>query len=414
MSEILSVESLSKKYVLQRSRRTTLKDSFTRMLRKRRKVDTILALQDVSFSLKSGSTLGVMGHNGAGKSTLLRLICGIGSPTSGQIHRGGRVNGLLEIGTGFHPALSGRENLMTVGLLNGLSMREIRNVAPEIIEFSELDHFIDQPVRTYSTGMYLRLGFAAAIYFEPDILVIDEVLTVGDLHFRQKCMNRIDAFRKSGKTLIVTTHDPDQVRNLCDEILVLEEGKTAIIAAPDKAINCYNELMVQRTEKRAQELAGPLLERHTHAEQGSRIGTQEIAIENVRILDASGTPCDSMNSGAAITIEMDFVVHGDIPDAFLTLGLYTDTEIKCFESAIPSIKASFGNLKLIRHFRCHLPELFLLPGHYQVAVGLYPPSCDYTYDYHWNMHSLVVSHGYTGTSSYVSGITLVRPEWSTD
>jgi ABC-type polysaccharide/polyol phosphate transport system, ATPase component len=155
--------------------------------------NTFWALRDVSFSIEQGCVLGIIGHNGAGKSTLLRLLCGLGRPTTGRIRRVGHVSGLLELGAGFHPDMTGRENLTTGGILSGLTKRQVRAKQEQIIDFAELEEFIDQPVRTYSNGMYLRLAFAAAIHFDPDVLIIDEVLAVGDSRFQKKCRDRLDA-----------------------------------------------------------------------------------------------------------------------------------------------------------------------------------------------------------------------------
>ena len=204
MTEVLIVESVSKRFKVHRNRPVTLKESVIRWLKGRRddKTTTLWALRDVSFSVEQGRTLGIIGHNGAGKSTLLRLVCGLGRPTTGKIRHIGHLGSLLELGSGFNPEMSGRENLITGGILGGLTRRQVKASQDEIIAFAELEEFIDQPVRTYSTGMYLRLAFATAIHFDPDFLVIDEVLAVGDSRFQEKCQKRLKDFRVAGKSLI--------------------------------------------------------------------------------------------------------------------------------------------------------------------------------------------------------------------
>jgi ABC-type polysaccharide/polyol phosphate transport system ATPase subunit len=205
---VLRVESVSKQFKIERNRPVTLKELVVRRLTGRDdSLSTFWALRDVSFSVEQGQSLGIIGHNGAGKSTLLRLLCGLGRPTKGHINRIGHVSGLLDLGKGFHPDMTGRENLMTGGILSGLTSRQVRARQEEIIAFAELEEFIDQPVRTYSSGMYLRLAFSTAMSFDPDVLIIDEVLAVGDQRFKKKCIERLDAFRASGKTLILTSHD---------------------------------------------------------------------------------------------------------------------------------------------------------------------------------------------------------------
>lgn len=178
----------------------------------------------MSFVVEHGTTFGIIGHNGVGKSTLLRLLCGLSYPFSGRIVREGRFSGILELGGGFNPELTGRQIVMTAGILNGLTPSEVKAREETIVSFAELERFIDQPTRTYSSGMYLRLAFAAAMEFEPSVLVLDEVLAVGDERFQKKCMDRIAKLKQAGTTLIVTSHSPDQIVTLCDNVLVLEEG----------------------------------------------------------------------------------------------------------------------------------------------------------------------------------------------
>ena len=257
MSEALKVEAVSKCFKIHRDRPTTLKESIVRYLTgHRHDYQTLWALRDVSFSLEQGQVLGIIGHNGAGKSTLLRLLCGLGRPTSGGIFRRGNVSGLLELGSGLHFDMTGRENILTAGILNGLTKRQVLAQQDEIIAFAELEEFIDQPIRTYSSGMYLRLAFSTAIHFDPDILMVDEVLAVGDSRFQQKCMDRLGTFRKLKKTLILVSHNMDQVRSLCDEALVLEEGRVVTQSAPEKAIACFNDLMRRRSERGRLSLPG--------------------------------------------------------------------------------------------------------------------------------------------------------------
>ena len=178
----------------------------------------------------------IIGHNGAGKSTLLRLLCGLGRPTSGRISHNGQVSGILELGGGFHPDLTGRQNIVTVGILNGMTKSDMKAREQSIIAFAEMEDFIHEPVRTYSSGMYVRLAFAAATEFDPAILILDEVLAVGDERFQKKCLDRIATFRNAGKTLIVTSHDAQQIQSLCDEVLVLEEGHVMMHATQERFV----------------------------------------------------------------------------------------------------------------------------------------------------------------------------------
>jgi lipopolysaccharide transport system ATP-binding protein len=411
MSEALKVEAVSKCFKIHRDRPTSLKESFVRYLTgHRHDYQTLWALRDVSFSLEQGQVLGIIGHNGAGKSTLLRLLCGLGRPTSGGILRKGYVSGLLELGSGLHFDMTGRENILTAGILNGLTKSQVLAQQDEIIAFAELEEFIDQPVRSYSTGMFLRLAFSTAIHFDPDILMIDEVLAVGDSRFQQKCMDRLSTFRKSKKTLVLVSHNMDQVRSLCDEALVLEEGRVVTQSAPEKAITCFNDLMRKRSERRAALISDKGTSGVT-AERGSRLGTQEATIDAVHLFDAQDKPIDTLFSGDGLRIVLEYRLSKPLSDLTLLLGIYNEISVKCFETVVPSMAAAFGPLAEKGDIRCELPELPLLPGRYQMVVGLYPPNWDFIYDYHWDMHVFHVL-GKNEVSSNTSGVLNLRPVWS--
>ena len=413
MSAVLTVESVSKKFRLHRNRPVTLKESAIRWLAGRRDPSADhWALRDVNFQVESGQALGIIGHNGAGKSTMLRLLCGLGRPTNGRIHRAGQVSGLLDLGSGFHPDMSGRENITTGGLLSGLTKRDVLERQRAIIAFAELEQFIDEPVRTYSSGMYLRLAFATAIHLDPAVLIIDEVLAVGDVRFQQKCLERLAAFRAAGKTLILTSHSSDQIRGLCDEVLVLEEGQVVIQAEPESAIRCYEDLMRARTEKRASEIAevaAPSLA----IGQGNRQGTQEAVISRVDLYDPHGQTINTLPSGSGLTIELEYRLARPLSDMILSVGIYNELHVKCFETIIPSLKAAFGALSDQGTLRCDLPELPLLSGRHYINVGLYPTDWAYVYDYQWQMHELWIV-GPDEPLFDTSGVVALRPVWSTD
>ncbi len=412
MSAVLTVESVSKRYRIQRNRPITLKESIIRRLTGRYdKSNVFWALRDVTFSVEPGRALGIIGHNGAGKSTLLRLLCGLGRPTNGRIRHVGQVSGLLDLGGGFHPDMTGRENLITGGILSGLTRRQVLAKQEEIIAFAELEEFIDQPVRTYSNGMYLRLAFAAAIHFDPDVLVIDEVLAVGDSRFQQKCLDRLATFRGADKTSIITSHDSAQIRYLCDEVLVLEEGRVAMIGDPESAIQCYNDLMRQRTEKRAAQLSGGTAQPSPVIERGSRKGTLEAEICAVNLYNTQGKTVNTLDSGDDLTIVLEYNLTKPLSDFALALGIFTETNIKCFESCMSSVITVFGSLSKHGSLSCRLSALPLLPGSYYINVGLYPADWSYVYDYHWQMHPLHVLSK-SGECSGISGVISLHPVWS--
>jgi lipopolysaccharide transport system ATP-binding protein len=412
MSEILTAGSISKRFKVHRNRPATFKESIIQRLSGRYDGGKFLwALREVSFSLEHGRTLGIIGHNGAGKSTLLRLLCGLGRPTMGRICHAGQIGSLLELGSGFHPDMTGRENLMTGGILSGLTRREVKNLEAEIISFSELEHYIDQPVRTYSSGMYMRLAFATAIHFNPDLMVIDEILAVGDSRFKKKCIERLYGFRSSGKSLVLVSHDLDQIRTLCDEVLVLEEGRVVMQGSPESAISCYHDLMRQRTEKMALQVSGGA-QFNLAVERGSRMGTQEASIDDVIFYDAQDNITDSLSSGSSITINLSYRRHERMTDFTVVLGIYNELHVKCFETHLPSARTILGTLPESGCFSCYLPELPLLPGCYYIDVGLYPTDWDYTFDYHWQMHVLHIENRADASPYHVAGVVSIDPRWT--
>lgn len=406
----LAAESVTKRYRVRPHGKATLLDSAIRRLRAEpHGAQDVLALRDVSFEVEQGCALGVIGHNGAGKSTLLRVLCGITFPTRGRVTRSRPVSGLLELGGGFQLDCTGRQNLMTAGLLSGLTAAEVRARYDEILAFAELEDVIDRVVRTYSSGMYLRLAFAAAVHFDPAILVIDEVLAVGDARFQQKCFARIMAFREAGKTLVLTSHIPEQIKSLCDDVLVLDEGRVVMRGSPTDALRCYDDLMLQRTEQRARGLRAQSADGPTPTGGGVRQGTQEGAIETVRLHDLAGRAVATIVSGDGLEVELGLRLPAAGADFALGLGVYSEAHEKCFEILVESGAAKFGPLAERATVRCVLPALPLLPARYAIIVGLYPPDCDHIWDYHWQMHKVLVLG--ERPPGQVSGVLDVHPRW---
>jgi ABC-type polysaccharide/polyol phosphate transport system ATPase subunit len=229
---------VSKKFLLQRSGSRTLKAAMIGLFR-RTPLREFWALRDVSFAVGEGETLGIIGANGAGKSTLLSILAGTLTPTSGTLRAQGRVSSLLELGAGFHPELTGRENVFLWGSIMGLSKGKMRDRFDRIVDFAELRDYIDQPVKHYSSGMYVRLGFAVAVEVDPDILLVDEVLSVGDLAFQKKCLQRMDEFRKRGKTMLIVSHDMQTIQAISNRILFLNAGRVMGHGAPESMVGQY-------------------------------------------------------------------------------------------------------------------------------------------------------------------------------
>ena len=246
MKNAVIVENVSKRFRRYPTRgHTTLKEALLKgqLLRMGRDREYVEALKDITFTVPEGTVLGIIGPNGAGKSTLLRLIAGIYRPTTGRIVVNGRLSALLNLGLGFHPELTGRENIIIGGLAMGLSRREIVRRLDEIVAFAELEEFIDAPVRTYSSGMYMRLAFSVAVNVDPDVLLLDEVLAVGDAHFAEKSRARMEEFKEQGKTILLVTHDLATVENWCHQALWLDKGEVRALGKPDGVIGLYTRTL---------------------------------------------------------------------------------------------------------------------------------------------------------------------------
>ncbi len=412
MPGAVSVENVFKRFRKQRNRSMTLRDSVHQWLTGRHEsASSFWALRDVNFSVEHGQVFGIIGHNGAGKSTLLRLLCGLGRPTSGRIIKRGQVSGILDLTSGFHGDLTGRQNITTVGILNGLTKREIKAREQDIISFAEMEEFIDQPVRTYSSGMHLRLAFAAATEFDPAVLILDEVLSVGDERFQKKCLDRITTFRNAGKTLIVTSHDAQQIQSLCNEVLVLEDGRVVMQGDPKSALSCYHDLMRQRTDKRIAQLSGGAGPAPLVTTQGSRQGTQEATISAVHIYDSDGRLTESVRSGESLVIEIEIQITPPLRDVACTIGIFSETQVKCFEAGLPSLRTIFGASSARQTVRFEIKALPLLTGRYFINIGLFPTDWAYVYDFHSQMYPLHI--GADNTSCiYATGVVSLDARWA--
>lgn len=237
---------VSKRFQLQEG--ATLREFVPAVLRGRGWAEPFYALQDVSFSIAQGETVGIIGRNGSGKSTLLKLIAGVMVPTDGDIQVNGRVSPLIELGAGFHPDLTGRENIILSGCILRMSGKEVRERFEDIVGFAELWDFIDTPVKRYSSGMYMRLGFSVAIHSDPDILLVDEVLSVGDAHFQEKCLDKMNEFQSKGVTIVVVTHAMDLVEEFCHRAVVMDNGSVVDDGPPQAMTSRYLELVGQLPE----------------------------------------------------------------------------------------------------------------------------------------------------------------------
>jgi len=244
VSKIFFRQPLKRKY-------TTLRETLLNFswLKNRQKVRYIAAVKDISLSIERGESIGIIGMNGSGKSTLLKLLAGIYKPNSGKIYIKGRVASLIGLGIGFHPGFTGRENIFINGIILGLSQREIKRRFDDIVRFSELGDYIDEPVRTYSDGMFMRLGFSIATNVDSDVLLIDEILAVGDEYFRHKCAEKIAEFRKLDKTMVIVSHQLEEIEKWHDRVVWLDKGVIREVGAPERVINCYRKAIAEKEGK---------------------------------------------------------------------------------------------------------------------------------------------------------------------
>ncbi len=271
------------------------------------------ALKGVTFDVPAGKTFGIVGRNGSGKSTMLKMIAGIGRPTSGSVNVNGRVSALIELGAGFHPEISGRENVFINGMMLGLSKREIAGRFDEIVAFAELEDFIDAPVKTYSSGMYMRLGFAVAIHVDPEVLLVDEVLAVGDEAFTHKCLDKFAEFRRRGRTVLLVTHQLEMVTRFCDEALWLDGGLARAQGDPKRVIDAYltdvaalESRQLARADEarmRSGEVVVDPAPDMFEATEG-RWGSREVEIVGVTLVGASGEPAHVFQSGERVDIRL--------------------------------------------------------------------------------------------------------------
>lgn len=371
----------------------TLKQAMMRAWRGRRTSDRFWALRDISFDVESGTMLGLIGHNGSGKSTLLRLIGDVMRPDAGTIRTEGRLIGLLELNSGLHPELTGRENMLIGGVVAGMSLRETRRSLDEIIDFAELGPFIDNPVRTYSAGMKLRLGFSVAVHAEPGVLLIDEVLAVGDLAFQQKCLDRIRSFKERGAAIVFASHDLGQVTAMCDRVLWLRQGTPVALGDPHTVAGQYRVEtaghMLRHTPKSAPDLVtsgGTVLRTGVN-----RFGSLEAQITELRLLDRDGKQVTTIESGSALIVEISYCAVEPIESLILGLAIGTRDQEDVVELTTIGDRLSLSASDQQRSVKLELERLDLAPGDYFISPGLYRADWDHAFDYHWHAYPVRVT-----------------------
>jgi ABC-type polysaccharide/polyol phosphate transport system ATPase subunit len=400
----IRVEGVTKLYrrTLPGDRLRTLKSALVggSMVRNLRREDAIVALEGVEFEVAPGEAFGVVGGNGSGKSTLLKLVAGMLRPTAGRIAVAGRVAALIELGAGFHPEISGRENVYINGAVLGLSRRQIDRRYDEIVEFSGLGDFMEEPVKNYSSGMYVRLGFAVAIHTDPDVLLVDEVLAVGDEAFAHRCVRRIEEFLAADRTLLLVSHSLDLVEGLCDRALWLDGGRQRLVGEPRRVIDAYRQEVAER-EGEAHLAAKRQRERAAGEEEGGealRWGSREAELLSVRLL-AGGVERYHLESGEEAVFEIRARAARPLTDFVFGIAVATPRGFECWGTNTDLEGFVPGRFEGEATVRLTCPALRLAPGEYRIDVAVHARD-GAPYDYHRHALDLTVTARHGGVGVY--------------
>jgi ABC-type polysaccharide/polyol phosphate transport system ATPase subunit len=369
-NQAIVVEKLGKRFLLRKERDRTLKGTLLGVLRgggvlRGRGVrNDLWALRDVNFAVRRGETFGVIGANGAGKSTLLGVLAGTIRPTEGRARVAGRISSLLELGAGFHPELTGRENVYLNGSILGLPRASIEAKFDDIVRFAGLAEFIDSPVKHYSSGMYVRLGFSVAVEVDPDVLLVDEVLAVGDEAFRKKCLGKMAEFQRAGKTIVVVSHDLETVKKICSRVMLLGEGRVLELGQAEAVVEEYKRLGLQQQDD------------VYRREWGNRAAE----ITRVEILDANGTATERFRSGETMRVRIRFEAHEPIADPVFGFSMADYQGKLCYGSNTAIAGTEVGPIDGSGSVELTLEPLNLMRGKFFLSLALH--SRDHQVHYH--------------------------------
>ena len=375
---MISVQNVSKLYRLYDSPAGRLKEI---LLRGRRKYHRdFWALENVSLEVPTGEAVGIIGRNGAGKTTLLQIIAGVLQPTAGEVRVEGRVTALLELGSGFNPEYTGRENILLSGQILGFTEEEMARRMDVIVQFAELEAFVDQPVKTYSTGMLMRLAFASAIHVDPDVLIVDEALSVGDVYFQRKSLDRMEYFRKAGKTVLFVSHDPGLIQRFCTSALWIEGGKVAMTGNAREVVTAYQAFCAKLEDQRLHQTAqGGGIGSPDHDDilrelklTGSRWGNGRIRFTRVEVINPRGEATWVFKTGESMTVRLEYESDADYPAPIFAVDLHrydgvfigSINNFDTHPTPLP-IAAGTGSIEL------HIPNLELSHNVYYLSLKVF-------------------------------------------
>ena len=395
MSAAIEVRDVSKKFRINHERHQSLKERVVRFGRRSPSED-FWALRDIEFDVEEGETVGLLGHNGSGKSTLLKCVGGILQPTAGEIRTRGRLASLLELGAGFHPDLTGRENVFLNAQILGLKTRDIETRFDEIVEFAELEQFIDQQVKHYSSGMYVRLGFAVATNVDPDVLLVDEVLAVGDEAFQRKCLERVRLFQRQGRTIVFVTHAADLVRQICDRAVVLNHGEMIDVGPPGEAIRTFRESLNERVQLRDSTVPAEPIDAglvtavdepaHEEAPAAAAVprpgGNGEVQITDVRM---EYPQCDErpyLLPNEPLTIAVRYHARRRVDDVVFAINVHDVEGRLVYGANTDVLHTDPGSVEGDGWLRFEFERVPLLDGSYAVTLGIHSHDIGTIYDHH--------------------------------
>ena len=433
----IELHRVSKRFLLRADRPRSFQDLFLQAIGQHtpQKVEEFWAVRDLTCTVDKGETVGIIGENGSGKSTLLKLIAGILQPTEGRIRTHGRVSALLELGAGFHPDLTGRENIYLNGSILGLSRAEIRRRLAQIVEFAELERFIDVPVKHYSSGMYVRLGFSIATCIEPEILLIDEILAVGDLAFQARCLERINELRQHGTTILFVSHDLESVRRLCDRAIWLDHGVARNTGLTLEVIDAYRNKVSDEQEARmeahqqtierelAQAPAVPKPETSPASQENPsqpaladdggpavrRWGSREVEIYAVRFIDDQGCERHIFETGKPFTARLYYRAHKRIERPVFGLAIHRADGLPLAGPNTLTSNFPIESVEGSGYVDYRVESLPLLEGSYDLSVSVYDHALAHPYDHQYRLHPFKVQ---SRTIHEVLGFVYIPCTWS--